>query len=259
MRALSFGAIATAYERYRPEYPAALFDVVAAYAEKPITTALEVGAGTGKATRLFAAQGIKVTATEPDAAMLAELRMTAPANVIPVQSTLEDLTTTETYDLIYVAAALHWTRPEGRWERIAALLARRQGVFASFGGPFQLADPEIDAAVREARSPYLESDDVPPPDGTPPEAAMRWPGTELLKSDLFTDVRQTVVERRLTLTAQEYIGYLSTVSAYLQLPAPLRRQAYDAIARVLPQTVEIHADVTAHLARRTSTPAASPA
>ncbi|MGW1675046.1 hypothetical protein [Streptomyces sp. NPDC002324] len=53
-RALSFGVVAEAYERFRPGYPVELFDMVMAYAGHPVRTALEIGAGTGKATRLFA-------------------------------------------------------------------------------------------------------------------------------------------------------------------------------------------------------------
>lgn len=252
MRALSFGAVAQAYERYRPGYPDALFETVAAYAGEPLRTALEIGAGTGKATRLFAAHGVRVTATDPDPAMLAELRRAVPATgVRSVQAAFEDLDALagETYGLVYAAAALHWTRPEGRWPRVAALLEPR-GVFASFGGPVQLADPAVEEAVRAARAPFLESDDVASPDGTGPEEEMQWPGTELQRSELFRDVRQEVVERRLTVTALDYIGHLSTISAYLQLPEAVREQVYEAIAQVLPETVELDAEITVHLARR---------
>lgn len=249
VRALSFGAIAEAYERFRPEYPEALFDVVATYAGAPVRSALEIGAGTGKATRLFAGHGVDVTATEPDAAMLAELRKSAPGNVTAVQAAFEDLRPGKTYGLVYVAAALHWTRPEGRWPRVAALL-EPHGVFASFGGAIRLADPAVKEAVRLARGPFLDSDGIPSPDGTAPEAEMQWPGTELQHSELFTDVQQHVVERRLTVSAHDFVGYLSTVSAYLELPQPVRQKAFDAIMRVLPETVELAADITAHLARR---------
>src|SRR3984885_11467919 len=78
-RALSFGLVAEAYERFRPGYPAELFDVVMAYAGGPVRTALEGGAGTGKATRLFADRGVIATATEPAVEMLAELRKQGPA------------------------------------------------------------------------------------------------------------------------------------------------------------------------------------
>ena len=248
-RALSFGAVAEAYERFRPEYPVELFDVVMTYAGQPVRTALEIGAGTGKATRLFAQRGVTVTATEPDGAMLAELLKHVPANVKTIQAAFEDLGPGESYGLVYVAAALHWTNPEGRWSRMAALL-EPGGVFASFGGPAQLADPAVAEAVRAARAPFLESDEVPSPDGTPQEHAMQWPGTDLQRSEWFADVQQFVIERRLTMSARDYVGHLSTVSAYLELPASVQEQAYSQIRQVLPETVEIAADITVHLARR---------
>ena len=104
-RARSFGVIAEAYERFRPGYPVALFDMVVTYAGQPVRTALEIGAGTGKATRLFAERGVTVTATEPDAAMLAELRKHVPANVKTVQAAFEDLRPGGSYGLVYAAAA----------------------------------------------------------------------------------------------------------------------------------------------------------
>jgi SAM-dependent methyltransferase len=248
-RALSFGAMAEAYERFRPGYPAELFDLVLTYAGQPVRTALEIGAGTGKATRLLAERGVAVTATEPDGAMLAELAKHVPANVRAVQAAFEDVRPGERYGLVYAAAALHWTLPEGRWPRMAALL-EPGGVFASCGGPVQLADEAVAEAVRAARAPFLASDDVPSPDGTPPGHEMQWPGTELQRSEWFGDVQQLVIEQRLTMSAGDYVGLLSTISAYLELPAPEQQQALSQIMQVLPETVEVTADIIVHLARR---------
>ena len=144
--------MAEAYERFRPGYPTELVDLVLAYGDRPVRTALEIGAGTGKATRVFADRGLLVTATEPDAAMLDVLRQHVPGTVVTVNAALEDLRPSTTYDLVYVAAALHWTDAEGRWPRIAGLL-EPGGTFASFGGARQLADPTVEAAVHEARRP----------------------------------------------------------------------------------------------------------
>lgn len=249
-RALSFGTVAEGYERFRPGYPVELLELVTAYAGKPIKTALEFGAGTGKATRLFAEAGVAVTATEPDAAMLAELRKHLLASVTTVRAAFEDLPLDPSYDLVYSAAALHWTNPDGRWDRMAALI-RPGGVFASFAVPIQLADPALKEAARAARTPYLESDGVPSPDDrAPADRPMEWPGTELQQAEWFTDVQQTVVERQLTMSAHDYVGHLSTVSAYVMLAPADRDQVFRRTLEVLPGTVEINAEVTAHLARR---------
>lgn len=248
-RALSFGSVAPTYERFRPGYPDELVDEVQAYAGRPIRTALEIGAGTGKATRVFAARGIAVTATDPDGTMLAELRRHVPATVTVVQASFEDLPLTRSYDLVFAAASLHWTEPVHRWQRAAALL-NPGGVFASFGGQLHLADAAVDEAVRTARSPFLADDDVPSPDGTPEDSAMQWPGTELSRSGEFVDVRQSTIERRKTMSAPDYIGHLSTISAYLELPVSVREQVLDRILRVLPERVVLVGDITLHLARR---------
>ena len=250
-RALSFGAVAAAYEQFRPAYPAGLVDTVMEYAGHPIWTALEIGAGTGKATRLFAQAGIAVTATEPDPAMLAELRKHVPATVNTVQARLEDLPLNRTYGLVYAAAALHWTSPESRWLRVAALL-EPGAVFGSFGGPVRLTDPGVEESVRVARAPFLDGDDVAPPDGTPAWHPMQWPGSELQRSEWFTDVEQCVIARRFTMPAQDYVGHLATISAYLQLTPLAREQVFRRIVDVLPAQVEVAADVTVHLARRST-------
>jgi SAM-dependent methyltransferase len=249
-RAVSFGAVAETYERFRPDYPEAVFELVMAYADRPIGTALEIGAGTGKATRLFARPGVAVTATDPDEDMLTELRKHVPAGVTTIRAAFEEIDIGQSFDLVYAAAALHWTRPDGRWTRMAELL-EPGGVFASFGGPARLSDPAVEEAVRAARAPFLDTDEIPSPDGTPESAEMWWPGTELLLSELFTDVRQVVIERRLTMSAADYVGHLATISAYLELPPSDRAQVFDRVERALPSTVEITADLIAHLARRT--------
>ena len=248
-RALSFGTVASAYERYRPGYPDELVDEVLAYAGRPVRTALEVGAGTGKATRAFADRGIELTATDPDAAMLAELRQHVPESVKTACAAFEELPRTATYDLVFAAASFHWTVAEGRWSRVATLL-EPGGVFASFGGNSFLADPHVEEAVRAARTPYLAEDDVPSPDGTAEDAALQWPGTELEQSALFADVRQSIIVQRPTVSADFYVGHLATVSAYLQLDASVREEVLRRIREVLPEQVSIAADLTLHLARR---------
>jgi hypothetical protein len=59
-----------------------------------------------------------------------------------------------------------------------------------------------------------------------------------------------VIPRRLTMSARDYVGHLSTISAYLELPASAQDQVFTRIMQVLPEFVEVAADITVHLARR---------
>jgi SAM-dependent methyltransferase len=80
-RGSSFGAVAAAYAEHRPDYPA---DAVR-WCVEPTGRALaglrvlDLGAGTGKLTAVLVGLGAAVTAVEPDAAMLAELRRQVPS------------------------------------------------------------------------------------------------------------------------------------------------------------------------------------
>lgn len=249
VRARSFGSAAQAYQRYRPGYPDELLRLVQAYAQGELRTALEIGAGTGLATRLFAGPGLAVTAVEPDDNMLAVLRReTAGMPVTPVLACFEELPTPAHYDLLYAAAAWHWTAPRGRWERAGALL-RPGGTFAAFGGPTEIVDAALRAAVAAARRPILPTDEVPSPDGTPTDAVLQWPGTELARTATFTDIKQHELPRLWQTTALEYIGLLSTVSAYLVLPPADRAAVLERIGAVLPDRFMLSASITVHLAR----------
>lgn len=141
------------------------------------------------------------------------------------------------FDLVDAAASLHWTDEEGRWARVGRLL-RSGGVFASFGGQPQLAEPGLEEAVRQAHQPWL-ADDAAPHLNAPSENGMRWPATELVASPLFTGIRETVVEELLELSRDDYLGLLSTVSAYVVLPDGDRAAALAAIGEVLPDAVDL--------------------
>src|SRR5450756_208631 len=80
-RGSSFGAVAAAYAKHRPDYPAdaVRWCVAPTGREMAGLRVLDLGAGTGKLTALLTALGADVTAVEPDEAMLAELRGQVPS------------------------------------------------------------------------------------------------------------------------------------------------------------------------------------
>ncbi|MEV7772875.1 methyltransferase domain-containing protein [Kitasatospora sp. NPDC086791] len=112
--ARSFGAVADEYHRARPGYPDGLFDAVERLWGRGLrgSRVLDVGAGTGIATRLLAARGADVVAVEPSAGMAARFVASSPALPL-VRGTGDDLPfRDDSADLITYAQAFHWTRPE---------------------------------------------------------------------------------------------------------------------------------------------------
>ncbi|MFD5463997.1 class I SAM-dependent methyltransferase [Kitasatospora sp. NPDC127059] len=112
--ALSFGAVAAEYDRGRPGYPDELFDALERLWGRRLKGArvLDVGAGTGIATRLLAARGAEVVAVEPSGGMAAQFLASSPTLPL-VRGTGDDLPFHDAcVDLIGYAQAFHWTRPE---------------------------------------------------------------------------------------------------------------------------------------------------
>lgn len=242
VRGLLFGSVAECYERYRLDYPNELVDTILSYAGRAVPTALEVGAGTGKATRVFAARGIEVTALEPDAYMAKVLaRTTQGLPVRPVVTTFEQFRTESRFDLVYAAASWHWTSPGTRWGQAVELLIPG-GVLALFGAPAELKDPDLFAAVDQIEKGVLPEDDSV--DRYP------WSTEEMAVADGLAEIAQHDLPRVATTTAEDFVGRLATVSAYLKLAPEQRADLLREVRAVLPDHVDLDTTVHLSLARR---------
>lgn len=238
-----FGEVAEDYDRVRPSYPPAVIDAVLAFSQGP---ALEVGAGTGKATALMAAHGVAVTALEPDPAMAAVLRARALPGVDVVDGLFEGYEPGRTFGLLYSAQAWHWLDPADRWDRAAALL-EPGGRLALFWNDETMADPAVTArlhAVYRELAPEIEHDALSP---TPERF---WPQEELLAHPAFTDVTNTLYHWTRTVTAADWVTTLSTLSFYRMLDAGLRDRLFPAVQSALGATVDLAMETRLYQARR---------
>lgn len=104
-RASSFAAVADAYERARPGYPAEAVRWLAG--EQPLDV-VDLGAGTGKLTRSLVALGHRVVAVEPLAAMRAWIERTAPAAQALAGSAEAIPLPGASADVVASAQAFHW-------------------------------------------------------------------------------------------------------------------------------------------------------
>jgi ubiquinone/menaquinone biosynthesis C-methylase UbiE len=118
--ASSFGTAAAAYAEHRPDYaPEA---VAWALDIAPGTRVLDLGAGTGKLTATLVEVGAEVTAVEPDAAMLAELRRSLPA-VPALAGSAEAIPLPDSsVDGVVAGNAMHWFDMDVAGPEIARIL-----------------------------------------------------------------------------------------------------------------------------------------
>ncbi|MEU6728575.1 methyltransferase domain-containing protein [Nonomuraea wenchangensis] len=251
-----FGEVADEYERIRPGYPAELVDDVLAYARLAGTPALEVGAGTGKATVLFAARGVTLTAVEPDPAMAAvlEQRVAGLPGVTIIVSSFEDHVPDQPFGLLLSAQAWHWTDPAVRWEKAAAALAPG-GALALFWNFHRPKDPDVVAGVLAAHqrhAPHITPNARPIDDGSlAASLAASWPQAELETLADFGELSARLYRSERTLSGADYLAYLSTQSAYLMLDDTTRAELFAALKDAVGEQVTLSVDTALHLARRT--------
>ncbi len=146
--AAGFSAAADVYERARPSYPA---DAVEWLARRvglhEGRTVVDVGAGTGKLTRLLVPTGARVIAVEPLTEMLEKL-VTAVPGTEAMSGSAEALPLPDdSADVVTVAQAFHWFDLERALPELHRVL-RPGGALALVWNSRDLADPLQDAVER---------------------------------------------------------------------------------------------------------------
>lgn len=231
---LLFGEVADLYDRHRPSYPAALIDdLLGEAALHEGRRAIEVGAGTGKATELFAARGAAVLAVEPSAEMAAAARrrLAAYPRVEFVESDFEALDLGgETFPLLYAAQSWHWIDPDVRYGRARAALDPG-GLLGVFWNRPAWGSTDVRtalSAVYRRHAPDMPTDGPMHPDNPSPLGDDDWPAEIAMVAEFSTpEVRMYHWSQEYS--ADDYAALVSTLSDIQQLEAGRRERLLDAI------------------------------
>jgi SAM-dependent methyltransferase len=144
----------------RPTYPDQMFaDLVAITGIDERSSVLEVGCGTGQATRSLAALGCSMTAVElgPGMAGLARQRLAGAPNVVIETSPFEGWNDRgRRFDLLVAAAAWHWVDPAVGWRRAHDVL--RPGSWMALIGNVVVSrpgEPEVYAETADLHEQFV--------------------------------------------------------------------------------------------------------
>jgi SAM-dependent methyltransferase len=133
------------YERGRPGWPAAAVEVVGLPAS---STVLELGAGTGKLTRLLAARFRRVIAVEPDADMRRLLAAGSPEPDVRAGAAEAIPLADGEADAVFAAEAFHWFDGERALAEMARVLRPGGPLVLMWNVPGGPTEPAIDPAER---------------------------------------------------------------------------------------------------------------
>jgi SAM-dependent methyltransferase len=252
----TFETAAERYDRARPAYPEQLFDDLVGLAGlAPPDRLLEVGCGTGKATRPLLERGFRVDCVELGPRLAAQARqnlagLPCELHVAPFETWDHD---PGSFALVYAATAWHWLDPELRFRRAHTLL--RPGGHLAFWTARHAFPAGFDPFFTEIQQVYDELGEShegewppPAPDEVPDDAA------EIGGSGLFDRVRTRRYLWEARYTADRYVELLDTFSGHLAMEPEKREHLYSEVLRRLARradgSVLRHWSAILHVARR---------
>jgi SAM-dependent methyltransferase len=231
----TFDKNADLYDKIRSGYPQELFDDLASLGSlRSGSTFLEIGCGTGQATRSLVARGYDITCLElgEHLAEIARHHFEKDPNVKVVNTAFETWESQGAlFDMIFAATSWHWLDPHSRFVKAAKLL-KPSGKLAIVSGDD--AFPEgFDPFFTEMHGFYRSIGEAygkwppPKPADVPDESA------EFKRSRLFENVLVRRYLWEVRYTAEEYIDFLKTHSSHAVMDPVKREKVFSEIRRLV--------------------------
>jgi len=220
---VGFARAAEVYERARPSYPQAAVDwLVGQTGLAPGKTVVDLGAGTGKLTRLLLPSGARVVAVEPIAEMRAHIE-----GAELLDGTAEDIPLPDgSADVVAVAQAFHWFDHDRALPEIHRVL-RDGGSLVLVWNMRDLEDP-IQRGVEELLQPLRL--------GVPGQIAGAW-REPLARSELFGASTSAEFRYEQQFTTDDLCDRVASTSFVAALP-PIEREELMVRVRALTHGVE---------------------
>lgn len=240
----TFDEVPELYEKARPLYPAELFDeLVKQTGINSGSKIIEIGPGTGQATRALVVTGARIVAVElgPQLARVARRKLAGCKNVEVVTGAFEAWQPkTADFDLVFSATAFHWIDLAVRYSKPHALLKERG--YLAVVHTNHVSDLQGDAVYKASQPVYRKYYK-----GEQKEASLPLPSDiKPLAMDavLFDNVGFWVFPLTITYNAREYAELFATFSSTLVLP----RADQDTFLKAMEDLVikEFNGSVTKH-------------
>lgn len=233
--ASGFGGGADAYERGRPSYPPAeVAEVARRIGLGRDGTALDLGAGTGKLTRLLLPLAGRVIAVDPSDAMRAALRAYVPRAEVRAGTAAAIPLEDGSVDAVFVGEAFHWFGTPEACREIARVL-RSGGGLALLWNHARWNEQDLPwrERLQALVSPYLEAAGPWPAGGEKWKSALRDCG-------LFGSLSSAEADHVHRLTAGDFVDLIGSFSSIANLAEPERESVLSEVRAL----VAPHASLT---------------
>ena len=202
------------YERGRPSYPV---EAVRVAGLDPTSVVLELGAGTGKLTRVLVDEFAEIVAVEPDPRMRSLFAALCPRAAL-VAGTAEALPVAPTsVDAVFVAEAFHWFDHHAAVAEIARVLRPGGAIVLMWNRPAGRPEPPITAVENLLEPLWPENIDMPldlNPNRFP--YARDWP--RAFEHSVFESLQESRFANTRTVSRDELVAFFGSMGWIGGLP-----------------------------------------
>ena len=228
----TFDTVAEQYDMWRPTYVSELFDDIFMYSNiSAQSNALEIGIGTGQATKPILKTGCNIIAVEigKNLAELTRQKFKDYTNISIVNSSFQSFECkNESFDIVYSASAFHWIAEEEGYSKVYNIL-KTNGTFARFAShPYYNFEGQEELAEKIQ---YIYFKHMPNPNGeTSPKTMIRYAEEDaerrsaVAKKYGFSDIKTKIYYRDLVYSSDEYLNRLAIESDKIALDSHVRNQ-----------------------------------
>ena len=225
-----FDQTAEYYDRFRPSYPIEIVNnIITRTSINYDSKLLEIGAGSGKATELFAPFKFNIYCIEPGENLVknGKIKFSEFSNITFEVARFEELDLLPNqYDVIFSAQAFHWVPQPLGYEKCAYTL-KDNGYLALFWNMYITYDNELDTELVEISKKYGGFADFLSSDGCEKRICSIAKGIE--DSGYFNTPNIQRVFWNQVYTADEYFGFVQTGNSFVQKSDEEKLKAYNDI------------------------------
>jgi SAM-dependent methyltransferase len=229
-----FDEVAWIYNKVRPRYPDKLFSTLINITSLDMDAKLlEIGPGTGQATKFFAEKGFQITAVELGSTLaeVAKHELRAFRNVQIINAAYEEaILPSKSYDLVYAATSFHWIDPSVKFSKSHELLKDRgwmaiintNHVSDNNGDKFFLRSQPIydcyDYTEKNQKPKLFQSEELKPNE---------------IDEHLFAFIHFQIFPMVISYAAEDFAKLLNTFSNHLASPKPIQKAFYQEIENLI--------------------------
>ena len=212
-----FSGFANDYDKFRPQTPQMIIEILTKYLERKPSTVVDLGCGTGLSSFVWKNNADRIIGVEPndDMRTKAQVKLNAMADanhIMFISGYSNNLAIeSETVDVVTCSQSFHWMEPVSTLAEVSRIL-KRDGIFAAYDCDWP---PAVNWRVEERFIKLIEkAESLNSMQDVNQDAIQKWNKGEHLKniktSNLFRFTKEITFHNREVCDAKRYVGLALT-------------------------------------------------